>query len=228
MAGFCVVLPAAVLVACGGSEGGTALPGVVATTTVVSTVSGPPITAAPVTSVVTSVASTSITVRTTVVQPTTVTATVTKAPVVRPTAVRSTTQSAPPDSTRWNRMPNSDGVNDDVPFPSSLPGWTMTTNWQAGPRAFNNGWTPATGPDGGRFPSTMNGCDDQRFLVRWHVRGAQVRAAWADAAGDRHDQVTGNNGWFDLDGCGNPEFQALAADGGIADVSVDVQQYSAG
>ena len=215
----CLFLPAATLAGCSsGSEGGTAVPGIVATTTVISTQVGPTVTAPPVTSVTTQSVSTSVTVRTTVVQPVTVTATVTKAPTAP------TKKSTP--ASRWTRQPNSAGVNDDVAFPDSLPGWTMTTNWQAGLRAFPNSWTPAAGPDGGRFPSTMNGCDTQRFLVRWHVRGAQVKAAWADAAGDRHDQLTGSNGWFDLDSCGTPEFQALAGSGGIADVSVDVQQYA--
>ncbi len=219
---LCLLLPVAVLAGCSsGSAGGTAIPGIVATTTVTATQLGPTVTGPVVTSVTTRSVPTSITVRTTVRQPVTVTATVTKAPVV-PTA--KPTSAAP--ASGWNRQPNSDGVNDDVAFPDSLPGWTMTTNWQAGPRAFPNSWTPPAGPDGGRFPSTMNGCDTQRFLVRWHVQGAQVKAVWADAAGDRHDQVTGSNGWFDLDSCGYPEFQALAGGGGIADVSVDVQQYA--
>ena len=220
---LCLVLPIAVLAGCSsGSTPGTAVPGIVATTTVLSTVAGPTVSAPPVTTMVTTTAVTSVTVPTTVLKPTTVTATVTKAPTTSRQS-SSSSSSAPPQPAGWPG-PNADGVGDQA-FPSSLSGWSMTTNWQSGPRAFSNGWTPVTGIDGARFPSTMNGCSDQRFLVRWHVANVTIDAAWVDAAGDQHGQVNGSAGWFDLDSCQTPIFRALASSGGIADVSVDVQQY---
>ncbi|WP_188941427.1 hypothetical protein [Nakamurella endophytica] len=85
------------------------------------------------------------------------------------------------------------------------------------------------GPDGGRFPSTMNGCDTQRFLVRWQAQstGPSIRAGSVDAAGDAGPSVTGNGGWMDVDSCQTPTLEMVAEPGSgtIADVDVQVQQW---
>ncbi|MFV0458169.1 MAG: hypothetical protein ACK5MT_05290 [Actinomycetales bacterium] len=75
----------------------------------------------------------------------------------------------------------------------------------------------------------MNGCDTQRFLVRWRVvSGCLVEARW-----NRSDVVFGPvviaaGGWLDLDGCAGPEFHLsnVPGDGStLADVTVEVQQW---
>lgn len=202
------MLAAGLLAGCGGTDSGTAVPGIVATTTVTSTQPGTTVTGPATTYSVISTAVTSVTVPTTVTRPTTVTI---------------TKESTPAPGAGWTHRPNSDGVGAET-FPSGLPGWTMSNNWQSGPVALPNLFTPAAGPDGDRFPSTMNGCDSQRFLILWHVKDVQIKAIWWDDTGASQNPVTGTSGWFDLDSCETPAFQALPG-GASADVSVDVQQY---
>ncbi|HEY5880742.1 MAG TPA: hypothetical protein VIU11_17660 [Nakamurella sp.] len=97
------------------------------------------------------------------------------------------------------------------------------------PRAFDTTWTDVSGPDYTEFPSTMNGCDQLCFLVRWRVLddGATINAMWADAADNAHEQVTGTTGWFDLDGCEHPAISLVSSSNGstLTDVAVSVQQY---
>jgi hypothetical protein len=75
----------------------------------------------------------------------------------------------------------------------------------------------------------MNGCDNQRFLVRWRVldEGATITAMWADDANTEHERDVGTAGWFDMDGCEHPAIRlAQGASGStLTDVAVSVQQY---
>ena len=229
----CLVLSVLLLAACSATETGTALPGIVASTSITSiqpgttlpgstvTLAGPTVTVV-VTSNVTESATTSVIVRSTLLRATTVTKTVTAGANKAQTVAHTPGPAAP--AAGWTHQPNSDGTDSET-FPDSLAGWTMTNNWQSGPKAFSSGFTPATGIDGGRFPSTMSGCGSQRFLVLWHVQNVTVTAAWLDDTGATQSPVTGSSGWFDLDSCETPAFQAMASSGGVADISVDVQQY---
>ena len=83
-------------------------------------------------------------------------------------------------------------------FPDSLPGWRLNNSWDATTRATVADWTPAKGPDNGDFPTTVNGCDVQRFLVRWraHDDQARIEARWINAAGIPGQSVSGHVGWL--------------------------------
>ena len=123
------------------------------------------------------------------------------------------------------------GVASEAPdFPLELDHWTLQSEWSTLPRAFTDQWSLAAGPSYDEFPATMNGCNDQRFLVRWRVvdEGVDVRAAMVDTVGGVWKQTSGHAGWMDLDGCYTPGFQLVGpTDAGstLVDVAVEVQQY---
>lgn len=73
---------------------------------------------------------------------------------------------------------------------------------------------------------SMNGCDDQRFLVRWNAAGsaARIGAGLADTAGSVSDVVTDSSGWTAFDGCQTPEFRSHANTNELIDLAVSVQQ----
>lgn len=98
---------------------------------------------------------------------------------------------------------NSIGLAPSPEFPQSLPQWISKNYWSLTARAFPSDWSPAPGPAQSKFPSTMNGCNNQRFLVRWRTLNpnATVIATDMDAAGRPGKQVSGSSGWMDLDGC---------------------------
>jgi hypothetical protein len=130
------------------------------------------------------------------------------------------------------------GVAPSPPFPTTLVEWRRQAAWNTMPRAFSGtGWTALSGPSWSRFPSTMNGCDDQRFLVRWRAvsHNAQVAARWVnsgealptpDVTGTAGKQVIANAGWMDVDGCQTPQVRLVRDSSGstLTDVTVDVQQ----
>lgn len=130
------------------------------------------------------------------------------------------------------------GVAPSPPFPTALAGWRLHASWNTLPRAFTGtDWTTISGPDLSTFPSTMNGCNDQRFLVRWRAvsQSAQIAARWVDsgkalptpnATGTAGKQVVANAGWVDIDGCQTPQVRLVSDSNGstLADVTVDVQQ----
>ncbi|TFV86437.1 hypothetical protein [Blastococcus sp. CT_GayMR16] len=132
----------------------------------------------------------------------------------------------------WSEEPIDTLVVGEAPeFPTALDHWALQDAWSTQLRAFEGDeWTTASGPDYESFPATMNGCDEQRFLVRWRVvvDAVDVEAAASDVLGDAWKQVSGNEGWMDLDGCYSPSFR-LAADtvdgSSLVDVAVEVQQY---
>ena len=73
----------------------------------------------------------------------------------------------------------------------------------------------------------MNGCDDQRFLVRWRAIGvdAQIDAGLADAADNTTDVTTDTSGWMAFDGCEHPQVRFHGNTSELTDVAVSVQRY---
>ena len=136
---------------------------------------------------------------------------------------------APTVVDEWSEGPNLVRGGAPPEFPATLTGWRLQDEWDLTERAFDTTWTDIAGPGYTDFPSTSNGCDEQRFLVRWRVLddGATIHALWADAADNGHEQVTARTGWFDLDGCEHPAITLAGSTGGstLADVAVSVQQY---
>jgi hypothetical protein len=169
----------------------------------------------------------------------TVTATPTPTKTATPTVTATTQATASAD---WPTIPLGQagviGVAPSPPFPTALAEWRRQAAWNTLPRAFTgNAWTTVSGPSWSRFPSTMNGCDDQRFLVRWRAvsHNAQVAARWVnsgealptpDVTGTAGKQVIANAGWMDVDGCQTPQVRLVRDSSGstLTDVTVDVQQ----
>ena len=132
------------------------------------------------------------------------------------------------------------GVAPSPPFPPTLVGWRLQATWNDMPRAFSGtGWTTVSGPDNADFPSTMNGCDDRRFLLRWRgvSRTAQIAARWVNSAeavptpdvtGTAGRVVIANAGWIEVDGCQAPQFRLVSDANGstLTDVTVEVQQLA--
>lgn len=125
---------------------------------------------------------------------------------------------------------NSIGLAPSPEFPQSLPQWISENSWTLTTRAFPSDWSPAPGPYHSKFPSTMNGCNNQRFLVRWRTLNpnATVIATDMDAAGRTGKQVSGSSGWMDLDGCRTPAFQFESSTdpSTLSDVTIAVQQLA--
>jgi serine/threonine protein kinase len=198
------------------ANSGTAPPTVTTRTTAVETTK-------PATTVTTTAAAPP---RTTTVRPPGTSKSVAAAPQAAPTST-----TTPPPDVDWADGPSPNIVRTGTPpqFPESLEGWRLQNQWDVTPRAFDTDWTDLPGADYTDFPSTMNGCDNQRFLVRWRVldEEATITAIWADDANTEHERVLGSAGWFDLDGCEHPAIHlAQGANGStLSDVAVSVQQY---
>lgn len=112
----------------------------------------------------------------------------------------------------WKDQNATIGLGTAPPFPTALEGWRRVKSWNANGRAFPDTWTATAGSsaDQYNFPATMNGCDQQRFLVRWRVvdSGGVVDASSAYIDGQPDQLLIGSAGWFDVDGCTHPEFRA--------------------
>lgn len=149
----------------------------------------------------------------------------------QPTVTVTVTGSTPSASARmlWSDSATEIHIGPPPGFPDALTGWRLGPTWTDQPRAFDEGWTSASGPEHSDFPATMNGCDLQRFLVRWRVIpdnttvrvGLQHSTAPDEITGD---VVHGQAGWMSLDGCQVPRFQLERSEHGstLADVAVDV------
>lgn len=110
-------------------------------------------------------------------------------------------------------------------FPISLAGWRLSDSWSELPRVFSDGgWTDLSGPGEADFPSTMNGCADQRFLIRWRAVDSTAKLEAGIAGGG---SVTANAGWMGIDGCEMPRIQVVSFDDGasLTDVTIDVQRW---
>jgi hypothetical protein len=84
-----------------------------------------------------------------------------------------------------------------------------------------------------QFPATMNGCDQQRFYVRWRSLdpSAEVEATWLSYNGSivLSKAVRGSAGWQSSDGCSQPGFRlrSSGSESTLMDVVVDVQRWEA-
>src|SRR5690349_6484568 len=55
-------------------------------------------------------------------------------------------------------------------FPATLPGWQLADEWTDGARVFADWVSLCTGGTCPHpYPATMNGCANQRFLIRWRT-----------------------------------------------------------
>jgi hypothetical protein len=79
----------------------------------------------------------------------------------------------------------------------------------------------------------MNGCDQQRFYVRWRSLDptADVEATWLtyDGSDVLSKAVRGSAGWQSSDGCSQPAFRLHSgrSESTLTDVVVDVQRWEA-
>jgi hypothetical protein len=132
----------------------------------------------------------------------------------------------------WPTTTGHIGVAPIPTFPATLPHWAKHAAWSDLPRAFESQWTNVAGPHQERFPATMNGCDDQRFLLRWRTinQAVTVDAQPVGANGAQSGtQVTGAAGWMDFDGCQTPQFRFHGTPPtgatNLTDVTVSVEQW---
>jgi hypothetical protein len=116
-------------------------------------------------------------------------------------------------------------------FPETMRNWALTDNWVCHVRVFSHtGWMATTGPGyADRFPSTQNGADLQRFLVRWRSLAPDlvVQAGELNAVNAMDHEVCASAGWMVLDGCHTPAFK-FVEHGGVGtlyDVAVEVQRW---
>jgi len=138
----------------------------------------------------------------------------------------------------WPASGNHAGADEPVPaFPPALPGWQLTAVWTQTTRAFTGQWQPVAGPRGEQdYPATMNGCSQQRFLLRYRVldENTTVTPGWtappASTQGAPEQALTpAHSGWLALDGCQVPMFTFGVTDNSatLVDVAVEVQRYTA-
>lgn len=170
--------------------------------------------------------------------------TMTSTPPGTPTteAAPTTTITPPPATTAesipWPVALYAIGIAPSPQFPATLDGWRMSNKWSDRPRAFGgpgaggdpSAGTRLAGPGNKKFPATMNGCNNQRFLVRWRAvnDGALIDAYWLDAVGRPRQIVTATAGWMAVGGCETPTFHYSdqnTGPGNLSDVAVDVQQW---
>jgi len=138
----------------------------------------------------------------------------------------------------WPASGNHAGADEPAPaFPPALPGWKLTSVWTQTTRAFTGQWRPLAGPRGVDYPATMNGCSQQRFLVRYRVlnENTTVIPGWthsppANNQGAPEPTVTpAHSGWLALNGCQVPMFTFGVTDDSntnLADVAVEIQRYT--
>lgn len=112
-------------------------------------------------------------------------------------------------------------------FPTSVPGMRMVEQLNMETRAFTGGdYSTIYG-----FGNTMNGCDRQRFLVRWRPLNANMRVEAVhgympdDATYPASPPTTGVAGWMSMSACEQPGFRVLSSGDGstLTDVIVEVQ-----
>ena len=114
-------------------------------------------------------------------------------------------------------------------FPAEVPGYSLADQNNETVRIFSDKrWQLLY-----EFPATMNGCDQQRFYVRWRSLDptAEVEATWVSSDGSRIEDKTvrGTAGWQANYGCSQPAFR-LRKSGSrstLDDVVVDVQRWDA-
>ena len=225
-----MLAPALILLGACTSTSGSALPAVTVITTTATAMSttsvdvpGPTVTLPATTVSATTTLATTVTAIRTTTRTATVTTVVTRS---APTA-GTTTAPAPSGANPWS-SDSEQVAGAPVPqFPATLPDWRLTATWDTTTRAFSGQWSPVSGTDAERFPSTMNGCDDHRFLVRWSSTGtgSQIDAGLADATDSPDDVTTDTAGWMAFDGCQHPIVRFHGSTNELTDVAVSVQEY---
>jgi serine/threonine protein kinase len=116
------------------------------------------------------------------------------------------------------------------PFPEEVPGYSLDDEDRQTVRVFSGEKQWRTLDD---FPATMNGCDQQRFYVRWRSLDptADVEATWLtyDGSDVLSKAVRGSAGWQSSDGCSQPAFRLHSgrSESTLTDVVVDVQRWEA-
>ncbi|GLZ40776.1 serine/threonine protein kinase [Actinokineospora sp. NBRC 105648] len=148
-----------------------------------------------------------------------------------PTSEAETTSAAPPttqDSPAFDAPWSVKAGASPPAFPTKVDGYTLVDTIKDTPRAFTGTeWTTVTD-----FPLTMNGCDRQRFYIRWRAlnREAVVESTLLNAADEvAGDTAKGTAGWMSSDGCGQPAFRmpAAAGESTLTDVVVEAQRWEA-
>ncbi|MEU4426192.1 hypothetical protein AB0F81_36695 [Actinoplanes sp. NPDC024001] len=118
-------------------------------------------------------------------------------------------------------------------FPDTLAGWQLADQWADQTRVFGEWTSLCAGDDCAHsYPATMNGCANQRFLLRWRSNGGEkLTFAHGTMAGDigtlAEEQLTEpvSIGWAELHGCGWPLWKHSDPNG-VTDVTVSVQQWT--
>jgi serine/threonine protein kinase len=116
------------------------------------------------------------------------------------------------------------------PFPQEVSGYSLDDENRESVRVFTGDKQWQTLED---FPATMNGCDEQRFYVRWRSLdpSAEVEATWLSDDGSvvLTKAVRGPAGWQSSDGCGQPGFRLHKSRSGstLTDVVIEVQRWTA-
>ena len=114
-------------------------------------------------------------------------------------------------------------------FPAEVPGYSLADQNNETVRIFSDKrWQLLY-----EFPATMNGCDQQRFYVRWRSLdpSAEVDATWVSSDGSMIENkvVRGSAGWQAGYGCSQPAFRlhSSRSRSTLDDVVVDVQLWTA-
>ena len=120
-------------------------------------------------------------------------------------------------------------------FPDKLDGWQQQRDWTEITRAFTGQWTSVCGSNtcNDPYPATMNGCANQRFLIRWRSLNDPVLFAYGEVTGDigtiAEKQLTepATQGWAELTGCSWPLWQYTDGHPStLGDITVAVQQWT--
>lgn len=143
------------------------------------------------------------------------------------------------DTLLWNgaNKCNSIHAEQGPDFPTVLQGWRLRREWEAHLRVFCGEWRSLSPDDpDDPYPATMNGCANQRFLIRWRsIGGAPVRFGCGTVAGNIGTIVENELsapavcGWAELHGCGWPLWQFVEQKNGgnLGDIAVAVQSWIA-
>ena len=149
------------------------------------------------------------------------------------TAKPRATLSHPPAPAQWPQLADVLKVvragQSPPPFPTAAKGYSFSRSVRTTVRAFaGTQWSTVTD-----FPATMNGCNQQRFYIRWRSlnSSAAIRATFVSSPDDivLNKPVTGTAGWQSGYGCGQPAFllPGTGSDGStLADLVVEYQVWT--
>jgi hypothetical protein len=143
----------------------------------------------------------------------------------------------PGTSSEWTSGPATTAIHagEGPAFPDDLKGWQRQREWTETTRAFTDQWASVCGSDTctNPYPATMNGCAQQKFLVRWRSLDDPVLFGYGEVTGDvgtvveDHLSAAAAQGWAELSGCSWPLWQYSAGKPStLGDVAVSVQQWT--